>query len=383
MSRIVTFGEIMGRLAPEGFLRLRQCLPGTLQVTFAGAEANVAVSIALLGGESAFVTALPRNAVADACVANLRALGVDTSRILRTDTGRLGLFFLETGANQRPGNVIYDRAGSAISQVPAEAYDWPSVFREAHWFHITGITPALSRVSAEAALAAVKEARAHGLQISCDLNFRSKLWRWDPDLGPKELAGRTMRGILPYVDMVVANEEDAEEVLGIRARDTDVQSGRLAAEQYPEVAREIARRFPNVARVAFTLRESVSASHNNWGAMLYERSRDAAFFAPVREGRYAPYAIRDIVDRVGAGDAFAAALIFALTTPELSAPETAVSFAAAASCLAHSIAGDFNYVSRGEVEGFCGMPLSTLRSYWGDVYRSGAFRPISMMCSPP
>ncbi len=340
----------MMRLAPEGVLRFRQCLPGSLQVTFAGAEANVAASVAYLGGESAFVTALPRHAIADACVSNLRALGIDTRHILRTDSGRFGIYFLETGANQRSSNVLYDRSDSAISQIPGDQYAWKEIFGNSHWFHITGITPSLSRIAAEATLGAVREAKAQKLQVSCDLNFRKKLWRWDPSLSANKLAESTMREILPYVDLVFANEEDAADVLGIHARDTDVQSGKVAVEHYPEVAREIVRQFPNVSRVAITLRESISATHNNWGAMLYENARNDAFFAPVKSGRYEPYAIRSIVDRVGGGDAFAAGLIYALTTPDLSSPETAISFAAAASCLAHSIVGDFNYISRSEVD---------------------------------
>jgi 2-dehydro-3-deoxygluconokinase len=280
----------------------------------------------------------------------LRSLGVDTQHILRTSYGRLGLYFLETGANQRSGEVIYDRAGSAISQASREQYAWEDVFKNALWFHITGITPALSKVAAETVLAAVLEAKAQKLQVSCDLNFRKKLWRWDAACMANQLAERTMREILPHVDLVVANEEDAADVLQIRAHDTDVQAGRLAIERYPEVAREIVRQFPNVRRVAITLRESISASHNNWGSMLYDASQDAAFFAPLRQGQYQPYEIRNIVDRVGAGDAFAAALIFALNTPEMSSPEASIAFAAAASCLAHSISGDFNYISRSEVE---------------------------------
>ncbi len=350
MKRVITFGEIMGRLAPEGFLRFRQALPGTLQVTFAGAEANVAVAVAQLGGEAAFVTALPRHPIADACVANLRALGIDTRHILRTDMGRLGLYFLETGASQRAGNVIYDRTGSAVSLASWDQYDWDRILDGAHWLHVTGITPALSKIAAETTLAAVKEAKSRDLQVSCDLNFRKKLWRWDPACPATQLAERTMRGILPYVDLVVANEEDASNVLRIHAGDTDVDAGQLAISQYPAVASEIFRQFPNVSKVAVTLRESVSASHNNWGGMLYDALRDEAFFAPLREGRYLPYEIRNIVDRVGAGDSFAGALIFALTTPELCAPETAVAFAAAASCLAHTIVGDFNYSTRSEAE---------------------------------
>jgi 2-dehydro-3-deoxygluconokinase len=350
MTRIITFGEIMGRLAPEGVLRFRQCLPGPLNLTFAGAEANVAVSIACLGGDAAFVTALPKNAIADACVANLRALGVDTRFILRTDTGRLGLYFLETGANQRPSSVLYDRSGSAISQTAPDRYPWGGIFQDAGWLHVSGITPAISQIAAEATLSAVKEARAAKLRVSCDLNFRKALWRWDPTCSPNQLAERTMRQILQHADLVVANEEDAADVLGIHAQKTDVHAGKLSVEHYPEVAREIVSQFPQVRNVAITLRESISASYNRWGAMLYDASDRSAHFAPSHNGSYEPYEIRNIVDRVGGGDAFAAGLIFSLTTPGLQSPDAAVGFAAAASCLAHSIVGDYNYITRAEVE---------------------------------
>jgi 2-dehydro-3-deoxygluconokinase len=350
MNRVITFGEIMGRLTPGGFLRFRQALPGKLECTFAGAEATVAASIAAFGGDAAFVTALPTHAIADACIANLKAMGLDTRHVVRTKEGRLGLYFLETGANQRPSNVIYDREGSAISMTAAERYDWAQIFAGARWFHVSGITPAISATASQAAMAAVEEARARGVTISCDLNFRRKLWRWAPGVKPEELAQRTMRQLLSHVDVVIGNEEDAGEVLGIHARHTDVQAGRLAIDKYPEVAREIVAQFPQVAQVAITLRESISASHNNWGAMLYDARVQRAFYAPLGEGRYQPYAITHIVDRVGAGDAFAAGLIFAKITPELSAPQTAISYAVAASCLAHSISGDFNFSSRAEVE---------------------------------
>jgi 2-dehydro-3-deoxygluconokinase len=349
-GKIVTFGEIMGRLAPEGFLRFRQAVPGLVNITFGGAEGNVAASIALLGKQAVYVTALPKHALADACIANLKAVGVDTSRIMRTDEGRLGLFFLETGANQRPSNVIYDRAGSSISLTPAEAYPWKEIFNGACWFHVSGITPAISEIAAEATLVAVQEAKAADLHVSCDLNFRKKLWRWDRSLSPTELAEKTIRRILPYVDVVIANEEDASDVLSIRAGDSDVHAGRLEIERYPEVARNILSQFTNVSLVAITLRESISATHNNWGAMLYCSPEQKAYFAPCRDGDYTPYTITNIVDRVGGGDAFAAGLIFALTTEDLSSPQTAISFAAAASCLAHSIPGDYNYSSRSEVE---------------------------------
>jgi len=350
MPGIITFGEIMGRLTPEGLLRFQQAMPGRLEITFAGAEANVAASIAQLGGRASFVSAVPLNAIGDACLASLRTLGVDTREVLLTNYGRLGLYFLETGANQRPSNVIYDRDGSSIALTPPEAYPWKEILREADWLHVTGITPALSQTAAGAAQAAVEAAKATGVTVSCDLNFRGKLWRWDLPRSARDLAEETMRKILPSVDLVIGNEADAADVLGIRAAETDVESGKLAIDRYPDVARQIVEQFGNVSRVAITLRESISASHNNWGAMLYDAGQKEAFFAPTADGAYRPYEIRNIVDRVGGGDAFAGALIYALTTAELSAPQTAAAFAAAASCLAHSIRGDCNYTSRAEAE---------------------------------
>ncbi len=347
---VVTFGEIMARFAPNGFLRFKQALPGPLNVTFAGAEANVAASIAMLGGKAAFITALPRHDIADTCVANLKALGINTQYILRTENGRLGAYFLETGANQRPSKVVYDRENASIALTPGHDYSWETIFQGASWFHITGITPSLSKLAAEASLYAVKMAKQAGIRISCDLNFRKKLWRWDDSMEPRELAEKTMRKILPYIDMVIANEGDAADVLNIHAEDTDVESGKLAIEKYPIVAQQIIAQFKNISQVGITLRESLSASHNNWGAMLFDRDAKTAFFAPIRGENYEPYQIRNIVDRVGGGDSFAAALIYALQTPELNTPEVAISFAVAASCLAHSISGDFNYSTRQEVE---------------------------------
>lgn len=340
----------MGRLAPRGFLRFRQAIPGSLDLTFGGAEASVAASVVYLGGQAAFVSALPDHAIADACVASIKAMGVDTQYIQRTKKGRLGLYFLETGANQRPSTVIYDRGGSAVSMVPAEQYSWKEIFTGAGWFHISGITPAISKIASETVLAAVQAAHAQGVTVSCDLNFRRKLWSWEAGADPAELAQRTMRKILAYVDVVIGNEEDAGEVLGIHAQDTDVHSGKVATDKYPEVARQVVAQFPNVKKVAITLRESLSASHNNWGAMLYDAASDCAYYAPVRAGQYTPYEIKNIVDRVGGGDSFAAGLIFALTTPELQDSPSAVAFAVAASCLAHSIPGDCNFSSRSEVE---------------------------------
>ena len=339
----------MGRMAAPDNLRLRQTR--NIEVTYAGAEASVAASVCNFGGTARYVTALPKHALAEATMDSLRAVGIDTSHVLRTDSGRLGLYFLETGANQRPSNVIYDREDSAIAITPAADYDWAAVFEGAQWLHLSGITPALSRTAAEATRVAAEAAKAAGCQVSIDLNFRKKLWNWDESLNARELAEKTMRGILPFVDLVIANEEDCHDVLGIQAGDTDVESGALDNSRYPDVARKVAAQFPNVSRVAITLRESHSASHNNWGAMLFDVASDSAHFAPLDgEGNYQSYQIKNIVDRVGGGDSFAGGLIFALTTPELSEPSVALKYAVAASCLKHSIKGDFNFSTRAEVE---------------------------------
>lgn len=348
---VVTFGEIMGRLCPPEHLRLRQAKE--FEVTYAGAEASVAASICTFGGEARYVTALPKHPLANATMDTLRSTGIDTQYVVRTDNGRLGLYFLETGANQRPSQVIYDRDGASISITPADQYDWDSIFEGAQWLHLSGITPALSRCAADATLAAAKKAKAAGCQVSLDLNFRGKLWKWQEGKSSRELCQEIMRTILPFVDVVIGNEEDCFDVLGIRAGNTDVHSGALETDRYPDVARQVVEQFSNVSTVAITLRESLSATHNNWGAMLY--TKGSPTFAPLDgEGKYRPYEIKNIVDRVGSGDSFAAGLIFALTTPELSEPQTALNFAVAASCLKHSIKGDCNYSSRSEVEALMG-----------------------------
>ena len=349
MKTVVTFGEVMGRLTPPGFLRLQQSLPGSLDVTFAGAEANVSGSLAFLGAPAKFVTALPSNDLASACVASLRSTGMMT-HIVHVDDSRLGLYFLETGANQRPSRVLYDRDHSAICLASADEFDWPTIFQDAGWFHVTGITPAISATAADATIHAVRAAKQAGLTVSCDLNFRAKLWRWDKDVPPKDLAHRVMSDVLTSVDVLIANEQDCEDVLGIQATKTDVEAGCLSIENYPQVAREVRQRFPNIAWVAITLRESISASHNNWGAMLWQASEDTAVFAPTVDGEYSPYAVRSIVDRVGGGDAFAAGLIFAMSSRDYATVKEQLEFAVAASCLAHSIKGDFNYTSREEVD---------------------------------
>ncbi len=349
--RLVTFGEVMLRLCPEENLRLSQAIPGRLEATFGGGELNVAVSVAMQGGTASFLTALPDNAITDCLVQDLRKLNVGTELVRRAKEGRFGIYFVETGANQRSGTVTYDREGSSISLQTAEAYDFETSLRGANWFHITGITPAISANAAAAAKVSLQMAKRLGLTVSCDLNFRKKLWNWKPGTKSTALCRETMRDLMPFIDVVIANEEDAEHALGISAAATNVDAGELNIAGYEEVARKIVADFPNVRQVAITLRESISASHNNWGALLFDVASNSVSFAPqAADGKYSPYEIRNIVDRVGAGDSFAGALIFALNTLELSAPQTAIRYAVAASCLKHSIKGDFNVVTRGEIE---------------------------------
>jgi 2-dehydro-3-deoxygluconokinase len=327
MHRIITFGEIMLRLAPPGKLRLLQAT--SLDMTFAGGEANVAVALAMLGLDAAFVTKLPNNDIAQACINQLRGLGVDTKLIVRGGE-RMGLFFLEHGAAQRGGTVLYDRANSAISQVNADDFNWDAIFASATWFHFTGITPALSDAAAAAALTAAKTARAHGLTVSCDLNFRKKLWS-------SAKANQVMSGLMPFVDICIANEEDAETVFGIRAADTDVTGGKIDHARYVDVAKQLTERF-KFKSVAITLRESHSASRNGWSGLLYTGGQ-ACFSRK--------YDI-EIVDRVGGGDSFAGGLIYALSAGQK--PQDAIEFAAAASCLKHSIMGDYNFAKLEEIK---------------------------------
>jgi 2-dehydro-3-deoxygluconokinase len=351
----LTFGEVMARIAPAGHLRWPQTLPGSVQVTWGGGEANVAASLAMFGQTARYLTALPKQPVAEALVTSLRGLGVDVSKIYWRKEGRLGLYFVEVGANQRGSTVLYDRSHSAISLAAAEEYDFEAALQDVHWLHVTGITPAISEAAALANQKLVELAHARGITVSCDLNFRKKLWNWRPGTKPKDLARECMTKLLANVDLVIANEEDAADVLGIHATGTDVTQGHIAAAAYEEVARKIVRGFPTVKRVAITLRESISADHNNWGAMLFDVASDNAYFAPLDgAGNYASYEIRNIVDRVGAGDSFGAGLLHALNTPAFATPDKAIAFAVAASCLKHSVQGDFNYVTVEEVTALLG-----------------------------
>lgn len=330
MSRVVTFGEIMLRLATPGFARFQQAMPGSLSASFAGAEASIAASLSHLGIDAAFVTALPDHAIATACIADLRSLGVETRHILRTPSGRLGTFFLEHGANQRGGNVIYDREASAIAITPALAYDWETIFTGCEWFVISGITPAISRNAAEVALVALQEAARRNIKVVCDMNYRTKLWHWDPPLAARDLATRTMRSLLPYVTIFVGGISDATAMLGID------HAGDLHS-----LAKQVVAQFPNLTHAAFTLRDGSTSAAQCFSGALYEAATGTLHTAP-------RYTITQIIDRLGAGDAFTAALIFSFL--QNSTPGTIINFATAAGCLAHSIEGDYNYSTRAEID---------------------------------
>lgn len=327
MPKIITFGEIMMRLNPEGYRRIVQA--DRFEASYAGGEANVAVSLAQYGMDAAFVSKVPAHEIGQAAVNALRRYGVDTAHMLRGGP-RLGAYYVEKGASQRPSKVIYDRAGSSIALAEAREFDWPAIVHGADWFHFTGITPALGGALPDICLEAVQAAKDAGLTVSCDLNYRNKLWS-------REDARAVMETLMPYVDVCIANEEDAADVFGIHAENTDVGSGKLSHEGYISVARQLSECF-GCRAVAITLRGSISASENNWAAMLYDGKQ--AFFSQ-------QYRVH-IVDRVGGGDSFGGALIYALLSQYDG--QKAIDFAAAASCLKHSIEQDFNLVSVAEVE---------------------------------
>lgn len=330
MQTIVTFGEIMLRLAPPGLERFLQT--PQFVATFGGGEANVAVALAQFGMPAAFATVLPANPVADACIGELRRFGVDTSRIVR-GKGRLGIYYLEAGANQRPSKVVYDREYSAIALAKPGAISWEDTFAGAGWFHITGITPAISASAAELALEGVRAAKAKGLTVSCDLNYRKNLWKWGKP------AAEVMRELVKFADIAIANEEDVQMALGIQA-EVDVHSGKLDRAQYEKLTARVLGEYPNLQAIAITLRESHSASHNGWSACVNDRKQ----FLVSRS-----YDITHIVDRVGGGDSFAAGLIYGLLN--LPNHQDALEFAVAASCLKHSVPGDFNRFTVDEVNG--------------------------------
>jgi len=332
--RIVTFGEIMLRLKSPGFERFFQS--NRFEATFGGGEANVAVSLTQFGMDVAFVSALPENPIGDSCLELLRGKRVDTSHIKRCGD-RMGIYFLEMGANQRPSNVIYDRAYSSIATAGVGTFNWEEIFERATWFHISGITPAISESAAELSMEAVQSAHKKGVTISCDYNYRNQLWKYG------KTAPEVMRELVKYVDVGIANEEDCQKSLGISVERSEwedsVRTGELEEEWYEELAKKMLMEFPNLKYQAITLRKSLSASHNRWSACLFNGKNSIV-------GQQ--YDITHIVDRVGGGDAFAAGLIFGLSTGLKD--EVALNFAVAASCLKHSIPGDMNFMTVEEVK---------------------------------
>lgn len=335
--RVVTFGELMLRLSPPGFERLLQS--PMFVATFGGGEANVAVSLAHLGIESVYVTALPKNAIGDAAIRVLRAEGVVTDRIVRSGD-RIGIYYAETGASQRASTVLYDRANSAISQMTPDAVDWAGVMKGAAWLHVTGITPALGERGTASTARAISAAKEAGARVSVDLNYRKKLWS---EAKAKETMGPMMRG----VDVVIANEEDLQSVLGVQVPGTDVTSGQLNLQGFRQAAEHVTREF-GPPQVAITLRESLSASDNGWSAVLWDAGQKTMYESQ-------RYSVR-LVDRIGGGDSFAGGLIYGLVTGR--APEEALRFAVAASALKQTIPGDFNRVSLPEIEALVGGDAS-------------------------
>lgn len=330
MKKIITFGEIMLRLSPPGFQRFTQAR--SFDAIYGGGEANVAVSLANFGLPVEYITRLPLNDIGDACLQFIRQFGVKTNYIIRGGE-RLGIYFLETGASTRGSKVIYDRAQSAISTAELEMFNWEKIFQNARWFHWTGITPAISQNLANLCLEAVKVAKKMNITISTDLNYRSKLWKYGKK--PSEI----MTELVKYSDIAIGNEEDADKVFGIKASGIDVTSGKVDPQKYRQVCEKLMKKFPNLKNIAITLRGSISASRNTWSAVMYDGNQ--LYFAP-------KYDITHIIDRVGGGDSFCAGLIYGLLTYENDL-QAALNFATAASCLKHTIIGDFNIVSVEEI----------------------------------
>jgi len=337
MKKYITFGEIMLRLKPLNWERFFQS--PLLEATFGGGEANVAVGLARFGLNVAYVSVIPNNSIGDACIRELRRHGVDTTLIVRKGN-RLGIYFLEAGANQRPSKVIYDRSHSAIAEAKPGDINWDKVFDGVSWFHISGITPAISLSASELSLEAVKKAREKGITISCDLNFRKKLWKYGKS------APQVMGELIKYIDIAIGNEEDCQKSLGIKV-DVDVESGRLQTEKYRELTDRVLNLYPNIKKVAITLRESHSADHNGWSAVLNNREE---FIISKK------YEINNIIDRVGGGDTFASGLIYGINN--LADDKESLEFAVAASCLMHSIPGDLPLLSVEEVKSLAGGATS-------------------------
>lgn len=340
MKRTVCLGEIMVRITTPGVKKIRQSWPGDAEISFAGSESNVAMSLAIQGCPSSFVTALPKNDVAECCLGMLRNVGVDTERILRTERGRVGAYYVEGGADQRSSKVIYDREDSVFSKTGPEAYDWDKIFEGADWFHASGITPAITRTTADLVIEAVKQAKKRGLTVSWDLNYRTKLWLWDPSKSQKELAQEVTAKVLPYADVLIGNIEDSD-CVGVYTNDT--------IEHNPEFCHTLLKKYPNIKLIATILRDMPSANRDSWGGILYDAKSDKQYVAPLKNGVFAPWRVEDIVDPIGSGDAFSAALIYALKDPEIKGDlQFAAEYTMACSVLAQTMRGDCNYTTKAE-----------------------------------
>ncbi len=350
MNVIAAFGEVMLRLGPPEKRRLAQSLPGTLEATFGGSEANVCASLAMLGTPCRFLTALPDNPPARAFAAQLRGLGCDLSCVLYTDSGRMGVYYVEHGSNMRGAGVWYDRENSVISTLGPEAYDMASMLEGVAHLHFSDITCALTEKAFRTVITLAQTAKRKGIRISLDINNRKKLWNWKPGTEKQTLARECLEELTPYADWIIGNREDISGLFGFEAPPA-LHEGKIDFDAYEKSASVLAAKFPQARHIGFTLRETISADSNLWGGMLYDCKAKKAFFAPLgREGNYAPYAMRDIVDRFGGGDAFTAGLLHALYSEKYSSPETAVRFAAAAGALTQSVFSDYNYISAAEVE---------------------------------
>lgn len=351
MSMIVTFGEIMTRFSPPGFARFGQAMPGTLKVNFAGAEANVAVGIATLGGMVRFVSAIPSNPIGDACVAHLRSQAVDTGCIVRTEAGRLGVFYVEAGINQRAGNVVYDRADSSFATTVGSVYDWDAIYADAEWLFLSGITPAVSETAMMAAKVAVEQARKRSIPVAFDINYRSKMWKWRDGTDSQTLASEILPGFVASADLLFCGQADAAALLGY--------SNALSAE---DTLTRLAADYPNLKFVACSLRSVNSGGVLQYGGCVYDVAAEAYLIAPETSDGYA---IESVVDRIGIGDAFAAGFLWALTSlapgERSRKSRRAIEVASAAGCLAHTIEGDFNLITRDEISSMIANEATTGR----------------------
>tara|TARA_B110000263_G_C15271802_1_gene493861 strand:- start:165 stop:1244 length:1080 start_codon:yes stop_codon:yes gene_type:complete len=346
MKRIVTFGEVMIRFSPPGLKRVIQSLPGTIEASYGGAEANAAVQIAMLGGNVDFVSSLPVGAVGDSCLNYLKGLGVNVDSVIRSELGCMGAYYLETGANQRPSVVEYHRTGSTFSVLPKKYYNWKNFLTGSEWILISGVTPAISKIASEAVMDAIETAKQLGVKVCFDLNYRMKLWRWDPKYTPVQLASKVLSECIQKSDLVIGNEQVFSNVLGISPKNRNED----LTERSTNLAKEIIKSFPNLSYVVLNMREILSATHNRFGLTFYIKEKDVSYLAPSNAAGYSPYEIDSIVDRVGAGDALAGALLYGMCNLDTFDYEQVAEFASAAGCLSHSISGDFNFINKKEIE---------------------------------